>query len=454
MWDYLDFQRTNVLPGLFDDRYGWEDYAIDVLSTPLMFADLTHTPEAVASGASPKELHRPSFRENAGEVYPDRELNPYEINHIISTHFNDVRLKNFIELRHWDSLPIERAERLTEIVSSLFYVPEHRERLESYFEGISEEEVFEAKANIQAHGREASPYGQPLDFWKEFLGLEGLLSDIPRRSEAPRRVPGVSEEAHTEKTIARYRCRRHDRMFCFGTVLHIRPRILDVVAHGSGENADRLADMTAGNSLQHKRVRKSPGERRQEILDAAVRLISERGYNGTSVQDVADAVGVTKQGVLRYFPSKDNLLAAVYHENYNTFGSVEDFMASGLPGSGPDDFRLPAYLRFLVHCNSTRPMLVQLFSILQVESFNPAHPLHDEFANRRDSIWQYYSTYNWNLPSEFTSFEEVRPTLRHALEIMDGVQLRWLRGPAIDLCDEWADLEPAIFPSPIWDGYR
>ena len=122
MWDYLDFQRTNVLPGLFDDRYGWEDYAIDVLSTPLMFADLTYTPEAVASGASPKELHRPSFRENAGEVYPDRELNPYEINHIISTHFNDVRLKNFIELRHWDSLPIERAERLTEIVSSLFYV--------------------------------------------------------------------------------------------------------------------------------------------------------------------------------------------------------------------------------------------------------------------------------------------------------------------------------------------
>lgn len=37
-------------------------------------------------------------------------------------------------------------------------------------------------------------------------------------------------------------------------------------------------------------------------------------------------------------------------------------------------------------------------------------------------------TYNWNLPSEFTSFEEVRLTLRHALEIMDGVQLRWLRG--------------------------
>ena len=81
-------------------------------------------------------------------------------------------MKNFIELRHWDSLPIERAERLTEIIASLFYVPENRERLESYFEDIREEDVFEAKANLQARGAQSAPYGQPLEFWKEFLGLE------------------------------------------------------------------------------------------------------------------------------------------------------------------------------------------------------------------------------------------------------------------------------------------
>ena len=179
MWDYLDFQRTDVIQGLFDPRFGWEDYAVDVLSTPLMFADLTHTPEVVDAGATGKALHRPAFYENAGDVYPDRELNAYEINHIISTHFNDVRLKNFIELRHWDSLPLERAERLTEIIASLFYVPENRERLETYFDGLREEDVFEAKANIQAHGRDARPYGQPWDFWHAFLGAEGLLADEP-----------------------------------------------------------------------------------------------------------------------------------------------------------------------------------------------------------------------------------------------------------------------------------
>ncbi|MBW3091985.1 TetR/AcrR family transcriptional regulator [Bifidobacterium sp. 82T10] len=209
-----------------------------------------------------------------------------------------------------------------------------------------------------------------------------------------------------------------------------------------------------------KRVRKDPEERRREILAAAVRLISQRGYNGISIQDVADEVGVTKQGVLRYIGSKDNLLAMVYRDNYNATGNVDEFMESGLPGSSPDDLRFPAYLRFLVRYNSRRRMLVQLFSVLQVESFNPDHPLHDEFAGRQDEIWRYYSSFDWNIPAAIGGWDEgMRPIVRRAMEIMDGVQLRWLREPEHDrhdewLNDEWAGLEPMIFPSPEWDDYR
>ena len=177
MWDFIDVQRSGIIPGLYDSRFGWEDYAVDVLSTPMMFADLTHTPEAADLPA--EQLHRVAFRDNANDIYPDRELNPYEINHVLSTHFNDVRLKNFIELRHWDSLPIARAERLTEIVGSLFYSDDNFGHLTSYFDGVSESEVMEAKANLQAHGDQSTPYGQPLEFWQEFLGLEGLLADEP-----------------------------------------------------------------------------------------------------------------------------------------------------------------------------------------------------------------------------------------------------------------------------------
>jgi glutamate--cysteine ligase len=131
------------------------------------------------------QKHRVAFRDNAGEIYPDRELNPYEINHVLSTHFNDVRLKNFIELRHWDSLPIDRAERLTEIVGSLFYDDANRQRLESYFDGINEFDVIAAKTGLQAHGAQSTPYGQPLEFWQEFLGLEGLLADDPGDPKHP-----------------------------------------------------------------------------------------------------------------------------------------------------------------------------------------------------------------------------------------------------------------------------
>ena len=140
-----------------------------------------------------------------------------------------------------------------------------------------------------------------------------------------------------------------------------------------------------------KRTRKSPQERRAEVLDAAVQLISERGFNGISIQDVADRVGISKQGVLRYVENKDKMLALVYDEYYGQTGTPEDFFSSGMPGSDPSAPHFPAYLRYLVKHNSRRRMMVQLFTVLSAESLNPDHPLHDEFMERMDNIWAHYS---------------------------------------------------------------
>ncbi|KFJ08105.1 TetR family transcriptional regulator [Bifidobacterium tsurumiense] len=204
-----------------------------------------------------------------------------------------------------------------------------------------------------------------------------------------------------------------------------------------------------------KRVRKSPEERRAEVLDAAVRLISERGFNGISIQDVADRVGISKQGVLRYVGNKDNLLSMVYREYYNRMGSPEDFMASGLPGSARDRLLFPAYLRYLVQYNAQRRMLVQMFTMLQTESFNPSHPLHDEFAQRYEGIWQGYSLLPWLIPEPLRPWQaHMKPVVRRAMEVMDGVQLQWLSNTEVDLVEEWMSLEPMLFPSPQWDGYR
>lgn len=50
-----------------------------------------------------------------------------------------------------------------------------------------------------------------------------------------------------------------------------------------------------------------PKDVRERIVDAATRLFAERGFDGVSVQAIADAVGIRKPSLLYHFPSKDHL---------------------------------------------------------------------------------------------------------------------------------------------------
>jgi AcrR family transcriptional regulator len=48
-----------------------------------------------------------------------------------------------------------------------------------------------------------------------------------------------------------------------------------------------------------------------QICDVATRLFHERGFNGTSVQEISDAVGVQKGSLYHYIDSKEDLLFQV-----------------------------------------------------------------------------------------------------------------------------------------------
>ena len=52
----------------------------------------------------------------------------------------------------------------------------------------------------------------------------------------------------------------------------------------------------------------------QEIYDQATRLFAQRGFAGTSFQDIADAVGLTRPALYHYVHSKDELLAKLVRE--------------------------------------------------------------------------------------------------------------------------------------------
>src|SRR6059036_2796258 len=61
-------------------------------------------------------------------------------------------------------------------------------------------------------------------------------------------------------------------------------------------------DMSSGSPKHTK-------DRHQEILDAAARVITERGLAETRISDIAEQAGVSPGLILYYFDSKDRLLA-------------------------------------------------------------------------------------------------------------------------------------------------
>jgi AcrR family transcriptional regulator len=60
-----------------------------------------------------------------------------------------------------------------------------------------------------------------------------------------------------------------------------------------------------------KRVTKSADERRQDLLEAAVRVFAEKGVAKSTVSDITEAASVAKGTFYLYFDSKEHLLAAM-----------------------------------------------------------------------------------------------------------------------------------------------
>ncbi len=65
--------------------------------------------------------------------------------------------------------------------------------------------------------------------------------------------------------------------------------------------------------------RPSSANMREEILGAAVRLFTRRGYNNTSMDEIAEAVGLTKGGLYHYVEKKEDLLTDIHDEFLNAF---------------------------------------------------------------------------------------------------------------------------------------
>ena len=73
-----------------------------------------------------------------------------------------------------------------------------------------------------------------------------------------------------------------------------------------------LNRLPLGNCMNGPRL--SADARREQILDVAIDVFGRAGYYGASMNDIADAAGVTKPVLYQHFDSKSDLYAALLDE--------------------------------------------------------------------------------------------------------------------------------------------
>ncbi|WPD19503.1 MULTISPECIES: TetR/AcrR family transcriptional regulator [Thermaerobacter] len=112
--------------------------------------------------------------------------------------------------------------------------------------------------------------------------------------------------------------------------------------------------------------------REQEILDAARKLFREKGYYATTMQDIADAVGLQKASLYHYIRSKEALLLKIAGETMRLFhAELDRIEAAG--GSAADQLAaaIRAHVRVVAEHQETLTVL-----------FRESHALPPEHAEK------------------------------------------------------------------------
>jgi AcrR family transcriptional regulator len=138
-----------------------------------------------------------------------------------------------------------------------------------------------------------------------------------------------------------------------------------------------------------------PQQRREQLLDAALKVILELGYGGVSIEAVARAAGVTRPVVYDHFPNLGRLLhALIEREERYSLEQLERVVPDD-PGDGDPIELLGGVVRRFLDAVTNRPTTWRLV-LLPLEG-TPAIVREHVETNRSRTVLQIEQLVRWAL---------------------------------------------------------
>jgi TetR/AcrR family transcriptional regulator, cholesterol catabolism regulator len=107
--------------------------------------------------------------------------------------------------------------------------------------------------------------------------------------------------------------------------------------------------------------------RRTELTREAARLFAERGYHGTSIGDLAHALGVQKGSLYAHISSKQDLLYEAMRSGADAFHGALDAIPENLPATERIRLAMRAHLRVVAEQLDVATVFVREWRYLEGE---------------------------------------------------------------------------------------
>jgi AcrR family transcriptional regulator len=185
--------------------------------------------------------------------------------------------------------------------------------------------------------------------------------------------------------------------------------------------------------------------KREEILERALDVIAREGYQGASIKELAEEVGLSQAGLLHYFDSKEELFTAILRKR-DEVDSAELGLVDA-DGEVIDVDLREGYLGVIRH-NADVPGLVQLFARLSVDASDPDHAAHDFFVARGRTLRDAFANAIAAQQAAGELDDRIDPhTLARIFQaVADGLQVHWMLEPEVDMAGTIDALFTALEP--------